>query len=797
MRWLCLILLNISMFVVCAQDVMTLDAVQDSVNIQLAFFPQEKIHLHTDRDIYVPGEKIWFKVYVVDALSHHSQTYSQYAYVELINSSNSLIQRVMVSRDEFDMFHGNIFLSEMIPDGDYTLRAYTRYLENLGDDYFFYKHIRISNLNEESMQARRQSRMSNDFDVSFFPEGGYLTDGVVCKVAFKALNKSGVSEVITGKIVDENERTIVEVNTVYAGMGLFSIETEAGKTYFLVCKNQSGQEKRFKLPGAQKTYTLEVGQRNNRFLVGIKKSPELPEQPLYLLVHCRGLILYYNLWNHQNSFIPLNCDQLPSGIIQITLFDGAMNPLSERLIYNKNDDQAQLIFASDKPSYQKREYVNAEIYMTDSDGNPLSGHLSVAITDDSDVAVDMLHTIQSSLLLSSELKGTIESPGYYLQENVQAAYALDLLMMTNGWRRYDISEAIKGNYMRPEIKFEVIKEISGLAKKIFLGGSVENSEILVYSSEGDYSIVETDATGSFRFGVHYPDSVTFFIQALNRKGRRHVELMLNREQFPALKYAPKSVLESSFGFDKSNQTAADMSDFIKKAEQRAQYDDDMRLIQLPEIVVSAKRVEKKDEARLSMWMNSGSDATIYREDIEKRNPHKVIDVLRMFPGVQITTDGSISIRGGDDPVILINGMFYEGTLDDLNIQEVETVDLFKGPSAAIFGTRGANGVISITTRRGTFIPEGNDINYTTYAPIGFQKPVEFYSPKYDTPAAKNLGLPDFRSTIFWKPNVLVSADGSASFDFYTSDFPATYSVVIEGLSKDGRIIRQVETIEVK
>jgi len=76
-------------------------------------------------------------------------------------------------------------------------------------------------------------------------------------------------------------------------------------------------------------------------------------------------------------------------------------------------------------------------------------------------------------------------------------------------------------------------------------------------------------------------------------------------------------------------------------------------------------------------------------------------------------------------------------------------------------------------------------------------PVEFYAPKYDTPESINLTNPDYRTTIYWKPDVIVNDDGKALFEFYTSDFPTTYSVVIEGLSNDGKIIRQVETIEIR
>ena len=789
------------------------EAVQDSILNQLTLFPQEKIHLHTDRTMYVPGEKIWFKAYVVDAYTHLSPTYSQYVYVELINSSDSLVHRVMVCSDGNGMFHGYIYLSELIPEGEYTLRAYTHYMGNSGEDYFFMKSIRIDNLKVAAKQTRRSSR--SNFDVSFFPEGGNIVEGVHNRVAFKVLNQQGASEVITGVLVDKEGNLLCEVTTVFAGMGSFIFIPEAGKEYFLLCKNSSGQEKRFKLPTAIKTCTIATSYRNKRHFIQVKKSPDIPDIPLYLLVHCKGEVFHFALWNHFSDYITFSGDILPSGIIQVVLFDEQMKPISERLIFNKNEDQANLVYSTDKPYYEKRERITSEIYVTDTEENPLAGHVSVAVTDDRDIAIDTLYTITSSLLLSSELRGTIESPGYYLQNHTNARYALDHLMMTHGWRRYELSEAIKGHYKHPKTLFEVSKEISGSVKSLFLGRPIVKGEVVLFSSSGDFAMAETDSAGSFSFFYHYPDSVKFFVQAKNQKGKDGVELAINKEKFPKLRHVPISLPLSFNDMDKEYQPANLSADFIRKAGQRAQYDEDMKLIQLSEVTVTARRIDKRDEVRLQNWMNISSDKTIYREEIEKRNVQYVTQLLYMVAGLQIGANGAIIIRGASSfsgvtyPLVLIDGIqmewpeqltsMYDSPLEMISVHDVESIDIFKGPSAAIFGMRGANGAISITTRRGDSYSASDSYrpNFTSFVPLGYQNPVEFYAPKYDTPESRNYNAPDYRTTIYWKPDIIVADDGKASFEFYTSDFPTTYSVVIEGLSNEGKIIRQVETIEIR
>jgi len=810
---------------------------QDSIFKQMELFPQEKLHLHTDRTTYVPGERIWFKAYLVDAYSHKYPTYSQYVYVELIGSSDSLVQRVMISPDENGLFHGWIFLSELIPEGDYTLRAYTRFMENLGDDYFFKKNIRIGRIGGGNRGSREngenrgsgenlslpfvseQERNGDDYEVSFFPEGGYLTEGVINLVAFKAINRNGASEIITGEIVDnENNVVVADVKTVFAGMGSIPLGATPGKSYFLVCTNNTGQVKRFPLPAARKTCTITTLQRENQFIVMLKKSPDILQRPLYVLIHIKGEVVHYALWDYGKGYISMSGDQLPSGVIQILLLDGQLNPISERLIFNNTrKEQANLAFSTDKDSYGKREKVIATIKEVHSlspslsgrDGVGLLSHLSIAITDNSDISIDSLNTISASLLLSSELRGYIESPGYYLQETKEAAYALDHLMMTHGWRRYELSEVIKGKYKHPVTEFELSKEIAGSVKTYLTGRPVVNREVVLIPNDQSMMRTTTDSDGKFRFALHYPDSASFFVMANNPTGRENVKITLNPEAFPKLKNAPVSRSLFPAIVDNEKEQIGISIDFIQKAEKRAQYDGEMKVINLAEIEVTANRIEKKDELRLSTNpFNSSADITFSREELKQRMPNRqfAADYLWLVAGAKVEYSHNIKqplgVYFGTNrgyALIYIDGL--PSTIDELNAipsDLIESIDIFIGASTSLYGVRGANGIVSVTTG-GVSLDNSKDLksNAATFAHLGYQKPVEFYSPKYDTPESKNFGIPDYRTTIYWKPDLLVSEEGKESFEFYTSDFPTTYSVVIEGMTQEGKIIRQVERIEVR
>ena len=849
--------------------------IEENIYNQLTIYPQEKIHLHTDRDYYAPGEKLWFKAYLTDAVTHLFPTDSRYVYVELIDSRDSLVNRVMI-RPENGMFYGHLQIAAGIQEGNYTLRAYTRYMENVGDDYFFKKNIRISpspslpNREGERGAAGRNAEQKHytpllgelegaSFDVSFFPEGGNLVEGAFCKVAIKALSRTGYAETISGILVDETGVEITMIQTEYAGMGAFTFIPMAGKRYLLKCQNNDGIEKQFELPQADPhAQALTVIQRNKMITIGVHRPADSPDMPCYLLGHCRGMVFYFSAFGSINDFITFPEESLPAGVLQFVLFDEQMNPLSERLVFSKNYDKATVEFQTDKEVYEKREKVVTTLSFSDSPfgvalspfGGGVGGgledyniapalyesadsliprrsetlrqtlsHLSVAITDDKDYSIDESATILSTLLLSSELKGYIENPAYYLMDNQESAIALDYLMLTHGWRRYNIPEAVKGNYETPQIPFQTSQQISGKVKSMALSRPVADSDVYI-KVNNDFEITNTDKNGKFSFrDFEYSDSTTYFIQALSRSGSNNVEIDIEGELFPGLIYAPQSILSRVETKNTLSKDEISISALIEKAEQRSNYDNDIRVMQLGEVEVTAPRIERKDESRLQFWANSNSDITIRREEIEKTSPRFVSDWLRNIPGVKISSTGFIVIRGEGSfsrivlPLVIIDGIPmdwpegmaspYESPLETVSVHDVESIDIFKGSEAAAFGSRAAGGVISITTRRGIDVMrevekfrENKATNFTVFTPLGYQRPEEFYSPKYETLEAKYQSIPDSRTTIFWKPDIVISEEGKASFEFYTSDFTTTYSVVIEGLTADGRIIRQVEKIVV-
>jgi len=387
------------------------------------------------------------------------------------------------------------------------------------------------------------------------------------------------------------------------------------------------------------------------------------------------MVIYFAEWDKRNESVSFSEYVLSSGVIQFVLFDAEMNPLSERLVFCKNDNAtAKVDFKTNKASYEKREKVIATL--TPSPVGRVGegfvervgeGLLSVAITDDKDISVDYSTTILSSLLLSSELKGYIENPAYYLQNDAKSSIALDYLMMTHGWRRYNVPEVARGKLEKPKIPFQMAQEISGKASSPLFSRPVAGSEIVITSNDGDIMLTSTDEKGQFIIeDIVFPDSTRIFVQALNRKGNDNVVLDVNKESFPALVHAPQSPVTEIQSIAEDMKSEPEPDAFIVKAEQRSMYDEDVRMYEIEEVVISAPRIKfKKDEPRLQFWANELSDRTIRKDVFENLWFLKMTDVLRIFAGNM--SRGPTSLVGSNSIEVWLDGVEYPGSMNDINL----------------------------------------------------------------------------------------------------------------------------------
>ncbi|MGY3053848.1 hypothetical protein ACVWYG_002050 [Pedobacter sp. UYEF25] len=657
-------------------------------------------------------------------------------------------------------------------------------------------------------------------DVQFFPESGELVNGLTSRVAFKAVGVDGTGVNIKGSITDNQDQEVAQLESMHAGMGTFNLKPEVGKTYKARIKYPDGSETIINLPrAADEGYVLAVYQTaGDSLLVRINASAKSVNQTVNLIAQTGGETIYatpIKITQIQTS-VWLKKTNFPSGIAQFTLFDNQGKPINERIAFLKNPDQMQLKIGTARPAYKTREKVELQLEAKDQKGKAVAGSFSVAVIDESKVPIDetLESTIFSNILLTSDLKGYIEKPNYYFAtESESVNKALDNLMLTQGYRRFTWKEVLSGKPGEPKFKAEKLAtEISG--KVLSLGGKpLPNAKVTLMSLKaGILRDTTTDAQGRFRFDkLVLSDSLTFSVQARTVKNKKRLEVVLDR--------VPDQILTPNNNIGDINTDIAESTkDYLantKKEYELLERTGKLNRVQrLREILIKGKR--KEDPYSGNIRIPSGSvDQTFVI-----KNPELCANLAVCLQG-RLAGVFFMPGRGSDCSVmnwpwtlnknairtvlvpmqIIVDGrritdcvevadIFDDNGLNPADIVRIEVVrssialtQFLGGPSIFIY------------TKRGWVYKRYNP-SMTNISPKGFNNARAFYSPRYD---ASNTAtqIPDFRSTIYWNPNVITAADGKVKFDFFNADDPGNYRVVVEGVNAAGELGRQVYRYKVE
>lgn len=785
-----------------AQTPLPPDTLANRLLTQTRLFPQENIYAHTDKSDYVAGDTLWFRAYLVNAISRKPENMSRYVYAELINTqADTVVSRVKARQDSLGMTYGYVPLPPSLPKGIYRLRAYTRYACNWGKDSFFHKAVRIYPARKTDKQ--NSSTAPTDYQVDFFPEGGQAIDRQLCRIAFKAQNDRGNGENIRGVLTDETGDTLTRFDCLHNGMGEFSFVPLAGTSYFATCVNKEGKQKRFRLPQAlSQGAALKVTADRTRCHVSVVHDSLFATDSLQLLVLQRGHPRFAGQWDYRTGTMIFPKQAFETGVVHFLLLTHKGMILSERLVFIRHPDRLSVKLSASLSRHVARQPVEVAVELQEAESDLPDGTCSVAVTDAADVPLDETTHILSTLLLTADLKGTVETPGWYFgtADSLLRSHALDLLMRTHGWRRYDLQAAIGGHYAVPAHLPETAMHLSGEVKTTFGKPAAKSSVQIFAPGTSLMTQVETDAKGRFALqGFELPDSVRYLVTALSRTGKESVGLQMQADSYPPITPRPDAAFYT--GSFTHATPAVDEENYVRKTIQNIGYSEGMRHYLLGEVKVTARskpvyQTEYEHDARV----------TVKEERIRQSGLPDLGTVLTAFGG--INTSAILGEKSGIR--LVLDGMPIEDNpgssnpganlspikwlLTAFNVDDIGQIDIIKGPLAAAYLQGKQYILIAVTTKRGGEQHNARYLstNMAVWTPLGYQKPVEMYAPRYDKPSV-TAGKPDIRTTIYWKPDVVIKS-GKARFSFYTADPPSSYNVVIEGVTSEGKVFRKVEKI---
>ncbi len=744
-------------------------------------YPSEKVYLHTDKPYYAAGDTLWLKAYLVDALLNQADSASRVVYVNFVDDKGMVLEK-RTFRVDGGYSSGEIALPTNLAKGNYQLVAYTNWMRNFSEDFFFKKTVSIVSDRDSPSAVAEEKKI----DLQFFPEGGDMVAGLRSLIAFKAIDENGKGVDCEGVIVDEKGDKVSEFKSENIGMGSFLFFPKAGKEYSAIAK--AGTEKvTVALPKAKENgFTLSVDNLPANFKVNISKGKTTEAQNLFLVVHARGQMRFINdvPQNYGTAFYIDKNKIQDEGIITFTLFDAKMKPIAERLVLNFPERKLKITATPDKAEYAPREKVTMNITATDFDGKPVAADLSMAVTDGGQVSEKTFaDNILSNLLLTSDLQGYIENPAYYFDtQNPNAVKHLDNLMLTQGWRRFTWNDVFKKELVATQFLPEQGISLSG---KILQPDKKEYPNLsftmMVSSLGGANKILAgaTDKSGAFAFaGVDFVGRANLTLKT--NKDKRQLEILLNNLSTPDFKKNGISAINiPTFSKDNVTQYLNNFNNAIKNG----------KMLNSVEVVTGVTKKEVKDSRR-SLY--GTPDYTLVVDEKLSSSFNSVLAMIKgRIAGVDIVGDNitfksSAGFTSGAEPLFLVNGSPTDkSTIISLNPRDVEAVDAIRGSNAATLGSRGSNGVIAILLKKSGGLSDDTKTvagGASRFA-VGYSPTREFYVPKYTNAQAT---VADFRSTIYWNPAIITDANGKASVVFYNSDSKATMNVNLQGSIPKGR-----------
>lgn len=782
-----LVMLVFNLQVAMAQQGITPAArkVLGAIQTMEVVYPQQKVYVHTDKEEYIAGESIWLKGYLVDATRHLPDTMKANLYVEVINLNEEPVNMIVLESDH-GYADGYIQLHDSLPEGNYLLRAYTTYMFNFSQELFFEKEVFVHNPLEKNFIKRRDMRRNRRFnrkiekqseEVHFyvFPEGGHLVQGLENRVAFKAANGLGQAMDASGIVEDNNGEQVAAFEVMHQGMGSFSFTPQPGKSYRAIVEFAGGEREKVDMPQAlAQGYLLKADIAEQQVDVEVKANFD-PRQfnlspEVFILGQTRSHAYFMKNGTLENgtftTSIPLEI--LPTGTCQITLFDVNGQPLAERLVFVNHREEASVEIATRELEIDQMHALEVDVQFdpaVSAETDTLASY-SLAVIGSARELESASSSIASYLLMTSDLNKVVQAPeGFFNHPSASTQQSMDLLMMTHGWRRFNWDQILAGNF--PEIQYGRTSGLTVVGQVEPTSSAHPTGEIaveMVVNQEGrNVHTTTTDEKGNFFFtDLFYNDFYLGQFSIPRDPMGRNLRIGLDSRDFRETDY------KSTFGTRKKSVVSrGEHWERVKKPQTSFK---------------SQSQLMSKEPTRI----HGNADQVIYMQDLSGHY-NNMMDILRSHATGLMLVDGQIMLRGptsvnlSNEPMFMVDGVStYRNAFLNIPPSELDRIEIIKGSGAAIYGVRGANGVIHAYTRRGTQQSQRT----VDYMLIGFQSPRDFGLSNLQRDFYQETQVP---LTLYWAPHVKPDANGNANVTFEMPEPARNIRIILEGIDTKGNI----------
>ena len=749
---------------------------------------RELIVLQTDKSIYRVGTEIWFRTYSISSNGAPVQNNDKVIYVELVDYKDSVIDRVLLNKEALQ-FNGSLPVRpDLRLEGVYKLRAYTKTILQQHPADMFVCPVYITN---NAMDKVTSPPIPGEPLYQFYPEGDNLVNGVACTVVFTATDKNGQLLDASGVVKDNFGNEVAKFSA--GGIGKIVFEPYSkDRTYKIYIKTPGSTEQVHQLPAIRAgAFQLSLQKHTKDefvFRVALGDSAYNKKASSYLLGIANGKPCFAASGTAM-YMVNIAVSSLPHGIIDFYLFDQNKELKSKRIVFNENYSSTTNI-TTDRPDYGSRQKAKLNIDITDNEGKPVKAALSVSVTDKT--FIDDKVGMHVADLYRLARNGS----GLQIDKLITDTEKKELLVVT----LHNDKPFLKNLQVKVPEDFYW----DGLQIKGRIADKEKNplaNQIVVLMPEQENATLSdsTDNTGAYAFrNMTFYGKKSFHVMLPSVFDKQlKYEILEEPTLYPGIKTALFYLNTLTFaGWPAFKQIQADSS--IAGVTK----------INLQQIAMQEETGNKKSKSTKKNDLLSARRITA--EQLDKLSLSNTADAVKMLPGVMMM-GGRLTIRGGMmtpmgdlsdiEPLLVVDGVQTRAgsVVDYLNSippSNIEYIEVYMGPEASQFGTRGGNGAIVVKTSN-EIRNKKDEKEKQIIVASGFYKDQNFYQPPYDSYAVREASFNDNRATIYWNGEVITDSTGKASVSFYTADLKNDYTVTVQGITEKGELIFKTYTIKRK
>ena len=822
-------------------------------------FPQEKAYLHFDNTGYFRGETMWFSAYVVRTDLGSLTDLSRVLYVELLDPTGEVVATRKVRLDG-GRGSGSFKLDKLLTSGFYEVRAYTRYMLNWDTSWAFSRVLPVFNspgragdYSRAEIAApvwRKRLPSSREADtlsakavnVSFHPEGGRLVQGLPSRVAFSVTDGDGRPMDCAGRLTLA-DGTAVEVSTQREGRGVFAY-TPSGIPATLTLADVRGRRRTFTLPAAEASGCVMTvdAVSGGHVEVEVRRTSDFRE-PLALVLLSGGNVDATDIIGagEQTARRRFARSDMAPGVSQLSLIGHDGRIVAERMVFVYPHGGIDTIHVTATGSLSPCGKFRLEARTRPG------AEFSLSVRD---AATDVNGTCGDAatwLLLSSDLRGYVHDPGYYLESD-DAAHrrAADMLMLVQGWRRYDVAvmDGSRSFVRRHPVEdgLYLYGRLRPARKRQAVGGVSLRATLYNRAGESMGGEAVTDSLGGYAFRL--PDCEgewTLLLNAAKGGEAANCRVGIDRNFSPAARplspletarsevYAPLLPLAAAPGFDTlaARLPMAERVHVLKEVKVKGR--------RLFENARAAWETEQRgafrsyvrydcDKAADEIYDRGGEIPGIFEWLVKKNSffSGEVIDRsdASYVPEVEVNVEDMYEVaeyrgfltRGGmtykNRPIVwILNNTFYMGTgarsaasnggIEYILDNSMEEMPLWLDEFKSVYISEEENAWRSFVQAPGlepyspvtlylyshhTFPYKKKGLRHTHFE--GYSKVETFQMPDYSLMPPEA----DHRRTLYWNPAVKADGAGNATIDIYNNSTCKRLAVSAEGITADGQAV---------